>query len=75
LTTKYITEKVTDWKDKRFSFFADPQRKEKESHRTFGKLPFARYTSQRFAKVKELNLASAQILFQINYLCKKKYSF
>ena len=57
LTTKYEIKKVTDWKEKRFSFFADPRKTEKESHRTFGTLPFARHTSQRFAKVKEPNLA------------------
>jgi hypothetical protein len=51
-------------KDKRFSFFADPQ-KRKESHRTFGTLPFARHTSQRFAKVKEPNLADPQLFFVI----------
>lgn len=49
---------MTDWKDKRFSFFfADPQKRKAESHRTFGTLPFALLTSQRFAKVKEPNLA------------------
>jgi len=30
LTTKYDIETLTDGKDKRFSFFADPQKKEKE---------------------------------------------
>jgi len=43
-------------KEKRFSFFADPQERKAESHHTFGTLPFARHTSQRFAKVKEPNL-------------------
>lgn len=43
-------------KDKRFSFFADLQKK-KESYHTFGTLPFAQHTSQCFAKVKEPNLA------------------
>jgi hypothetical protein len=52
---------MTDWKDKRFSFFADPRKTEKESHHTFGTLPFARHTSQRFAKVKEPNLADPQL--------------
>ena len=48
-------------KDKRFSFFADPQKnKEKECHHTFGTLPFARHTSQRFVKAKESNLATAK---------------
>jgi len=41
LTTKYEIEKVTDWKDKRFSFFADPQERKTESRTTFGTLPFA----------------------------------
>ena len=40
-------------KEKRFSFFADPQEKKGESQPTFGTLPFARHTSPRFAKVKE----------------------
>ena len=65
---------MTDWKDKRFSFFADLQKKEKESHHTFGTLPFARYTSQRFAKVKEPNLANEHFFVRMiinNYLCKK----
>ncbi len=29
LTTKYEIEKVIDWKEKRFSFFDDQQKKEK----------------------------------------------
>jgi len=44
-------------KEKRFSFFVDPQKKKAESQPTFGTLPFARHTSQCFAKVKEPNLA------------------
>lgn len=48
-------------KEKRFSFFADPQERKAESRPTFGTLPFARYTIQRFAKVKEPNLADTQI--------------
>jgi hypothetical protein len=49
-------KKEMTMKEKRFSFFADPQQKETESRPTFGTLPFARHTSQRFAKVKEPNL-------------------
>ena len=48
-------------KEKRFSFFADPQERKAESRPTFGTLPFARHTSQRFAKVKEPNLADTQL--------------
>jgi hypothetical protein len=44
-------------KEKRFSLFADPQERKAESLSTFGTLPFARHTSQRFAKVKEPNLS------------------
>jgi hypothetical protein len=44
-------------KEKRFSFFADSQERKAESLPTFGTLPFARHTSQRFAKVKEPNLS------------------
>lgn len=47
-------------KDKRFSFFADPQKRNVESLPTFGTLPFARHTNQRFAKVKEPNLPDTQ---------------
>ena len=47
-------------KEKRFSFFADPQERKSERRPTFGTLPFARHTSQRFAKVKEPNLANAR---------------
>ncbi len=47
-------------KEKRFSFFADPQERKAVSRPTFGTLPFARHTSHRFAKVKEPNLANAQ---------------
>jgi hypothetical protein len=65
LTTKYEIKKGTEWKDKRFSFFADPRKTEKESHRTFGTLPFARHTSQRFAKVKEPNLADPQFILYV----------
>jgi hypothetical protein len=57
LTMKNEIEKLTEWKFKRFSFFIDPQEKEKESHRTFGTLPFVRYTSQHNAKVKEPNVS------------------
>jgi hypothetical protein len=46
-------------KEKRFSFFADPQERKEESRPTFGTLPFARHASQRFAKVKEPNFAIA----------------
>ena len=42
--------------EKRFCFFADPQERKEECQPTFGTLPFARHTSQRFAKVKEPNL-------------------
>jgi len=47
-------------KDKRFSFFTDPQERKAESRPAFGTLPFAKPTSQRFAKVKEPNLTVAQ---------------
>ena len=49
-------KKEMTMKEKRFSFFADPQEKKAESQPTFGTLPFARHTSQSFAKVKEPNL-------------------
>ena len=62
LTTKYDLEKFPYLKDKRFSFFADPHRKEKKCQRTFGTLPFARHTSSRFAKAKEPNLPITQFL-------------
>jgi hypothetical protein len=48
-------------KEKRFSFFADPHEKKAESRPTFGTLPFALHTGQRFAKVKEPNLAQPTI--------------
>jgi len=48
-------------KEKRFSFFADPQERKAKSRHTFGTLPFARNTNQRFAKVKEPNIASVKI--------------
>jgi hypothetical protein len=48
-------------KEKRFSFFADPQERKTRSRPTFGTLPFARHMSQRFAKVKEPNLSDTQI--------------
>jgi hypothetical protein len=50
-------------KETRFSFFTDPQERDTESQPTFGTLPFARYTSHCFAKVKEPNLANAYITF------------
>ena len=53
-------------KEKRFSFFADPQERKTVSRPTFGTLPFAQHTSQRFAKVKEPNFT------QPIYI-KKKY--
>ncbi len=48
-------------KEKRFSFFADPQERKTKSRPTFGTLPFARHMSQRFSKVKEPNLSDTQI--------------
>ena len=42
-------------KEERFSFIADSQERKAESQPTFGTLPFARHTSQHFAKVKEPN--------------------
>jgi len=59
------TETAT-MKDKRFSFFATQRKKEAKSHRTFGTLPFARHTSQRFAKVKETNLSADIIILTFN---------
>ena len=56
-------------KEKRFSFFADPQERKEESRHTFGTLPFARHTSQRFAKVKEPNLADTQRISSNIYIC------
>jgi len=50
-------------KEKIFSFFAVSQERKAESQPTFGTLPFARHTSQRFAKVKEPNLANAYITY------------
>ena len=63
--TKYEIEKMTEWKEKRFSFFADPQERKAESRPTFGTLPFDRHTSQRFAKVKEPNLADPQFILYV----------
>jgi hypothetical protein len=61
-------------KEKRFSFFADPQERKAESRPTFGttcsdlsELPFAGHTSQHFAKVKEPNFSHEKLLI-INYL-------
>ena len=50
-------------KEKKISFFTHPQERKAESLPTFGTLPFARHTSQRFAKVKEPNLAHTQKTF------------
>ena len=55
--------------EKRFSFFADPQERKAESLPTFGTLPFARHTSQLFAKVKEPNLAHTQKTFIEQNIC------
>ena len=62
-------EKEMTMKEKRFSFFADPQERKAESRPTFGTLPFARHTSQRFAKVKEPNLAHTQKTFIEQNIC------
>jgi hypothetical protein len=50
-------KKKMTMKEKRFSFFADPQERKAESRPTFGTLPFARHTSLHFAKVKEPNFS------------------
>ena len=42
-------------------FFADPHFLFFKSRPTFGTLPFARHTSQRFAKVKEPNFSDTQV--------------
>ena len=61
MTAKWFeNEKKMTMKEKRFSFFADTQERKAESLPTFGTLPFARHTSQHFAKVKEPNLADTQ---------------
>jgi len=57
-------KKEMTMKEKRFSFFADPQERKAESRPTFGTLPFARHTSLRFAKVKEPNLSNPHYLKQ-----------
>ncbi|OQC36275.1 MAG: hypothetical protein BWX63_02001 [Bacteroidetes bacterium ADurb.Bin041] len=57
--TKYWKSEMTEWNEKRFSFFSDPQERKAESHHSFGTLPFAQNTSQGFTKVKEPNLAFA----------------
>jgi hypothetical protein len=51
-------------------FFADPHFLFLKSHHANGTLPFARYTSQRFAKVKEPFLAhpNEKIIFIYNIL-------
>ncbi len=54
-------------KEKRFSFFSNPQERKAESRPTFGTLPFAQNTSQRFAKGKEPNLPT---LHFIDYVIK-----
>ena len=56
--------------EKRFSFFADPQERKAESRPTFGTLPFARHTSQRFAKVKEPNISYASRTYIEQNICK-----
>jgi hypothetical protein len=59
--------KNNDMKEKRFSFFADPQERKAESRPTFGTLPFARHTSQRFAKVKEPNFADTHQNIELKF--------
>jgi hypothetical protein len=54
-------KKEMTMKEKDLVFFAVPQERKAESRPTFGTLPFARHTSQRFAKVKEPNLADTQL--------------
>ena len=51
---------MRNWEDKRFSFFADPQKGKNECRPTFGTLHFARHTSRRFAKCKEPNFPDAR---------------
>jgi len=48
-------------KEKRFSFLPTRKKIETKSRHTFGTLPFARHTSQRFAKVKEPNLPACDL--------------
>jgi len=55
-------------KEKRFSFFADTQKENKQSQPTFGTLAFARHTSQRFAKAKEPNFPDAPSIYFIGLL-------
>jgi hypothetical protein len=42
-------------------FFADLKKREMENRHRFGTLPYALYTSQLFAKVKEPTLADSQL--------------
>jgi len=57
-----LRRKKNDMKEKRFSFFADPQEMKAKSRSKFGTLPFAQLTSKRFAKVKEPNFTDAPVL-------------
>jgi len=61
IQTKYWKRGMTNLKEKRFSFLAYPQERKVESQPIFGTLPFARNTSQRFAKVKEPNFLTHYI--------------
>jgi hypothetical protein len=65
-----MKDKMT-MKEKRFSFFADPQERKAESQPAFGTLPFARHTNQHLAKVKEPNLANAQCKRNLQFLQQK----
>lgn len=55
---------LTDYRTSRpekVLFFVDPHFLFFKSRPTFGTLPFARHTSQRFAKVKEPNLSDTHV--------------
>jgi hypothetical protein len=65
--------KMINEKEKRFSFLPTRKKKKAESRPTFGTLPFARHTSQRFAKVKEPNLPSLNLyILEIDYFQNTK---
>jgi hypothetical protein len=55
-----MTADLTSRPDK-VLFFADPHFLFFRNRPTFGTLPFARHTSQRFAKVKEPNFSDTQV--------------
>jgi hypothetical protein len=66
--TDFNIKILTDWKDKRFSFFADPQKINKECPRTFAHLAACSHTKPTHEGSQKSKSANAQYYVVLFYI-------